>query len=92
MKPLAARESGAQGCGCPGAGWAERCLAVGVAWRLRERFMGPNGVASHLLVLFQATCMPRHSRFSISAGELLQHIGPPAALSRPQALLACGGL
>lgn len=35
--------------GCLGAGRAERCWAIGVARCLREQFMGPKGVASHLL-------------------------------------------
>lgn len=53
--------------------------------------MGPNRVASHLLVLFQATCMPRHGWLSLSARELLQHIDPPAAVSCPEAPPAWGG-
>lgn len=36
-------------CGCPGAARAEQCWAVGVARCLRELFIGPKGVASHLL-------------------------------------------
>lgn len=45
--------------------------------------MGPNGIASHLLVLFRAACMPWHTPLLLSDGVLLQQIGPSAVVSCP---------
>lgn len=55
--------------------------------------MGPNGIASYLLVLFRAACMPRHSPLLLSDGVLLQQISPSAVVSCPPGTAGvCGGL